>query len=134
VLRAPGECVVAVGRDAPAGAVASLQAAGATVLRCPGSDGRVDLRALLEALSKRDRINVLVEGGGELVGSFFDAGFADRLLAFLAPVVIGGRDALPAVGGRGAHPLAAAWRLQEYRMRRLGRDLLVDGLIDGEGP
>ena len=97
--------------------------------RFPGEGRRVDLRLLLEALAGRECINLLVEGGGELVGGFFDAGLVDRLLAFIAPVVIGGNDALPAVGGTGVHHLASAWKLGDYQVRRVGRDLVVDGTL-----
>jgi len=129
VITGGGECLIAVGARAPRKAVEALERAGASVLGCPGPDQRVWLSSLLRGLAERNCINVLVEGGSELVGSFFDGGFVDRVLAFLAPKIIGGREARPAVGGEGAHPLAAAWRLGPFRLRRLGQDLLIDGLV-----
>ena len=129
VLKAPGRCLIAVGEAAPPAAVNRLEQAGATVIRCPGQGEWVDLRKVAEELAERDCINVLIEGGGELVGRFLDAGLVDRIMAFIAPMVIGGREAHPAVGGEGAGPLAKAWRLRGHRVRTLGCDLLVEGEV-----
>jgi diaminohydroxyphosphoribosylaminopyrimidine deaminase/5-amino-6-(5-phosphoribosylamino)uracil reductase len=132
LLQEPGATLVATTAAAPDGARRALEQAGAEVLVLPeaaGAEGMVSLPALLAELGRRDITSVLVEGGGTLLGSLFDAGLVDRVLAFLAPVVIGGRAALPAVGGNGAALMADAWRLEAVRTRRLGPDVLVAGNV-----
>ena len=62
---------------------------------------RVDLRAGLEALANRNVTSLLVEGGGELLGSLFDARLVDKVMFFYAPIIIGGRKAVTAVAGEG---------------------------------
>jgi len=71
-----------------------LASAGCEVLALPGRAGRVDLTALLDELGRREMTNVMVEGGGEVLGAFFDQGLADEALVFVAPKLVGGRRAL----------------------------------------
>ncbi len=101
---------------------------GVEVIRVPERDGRVDLEALLEALARRDILSVLVEGGGEVHGSFLDAGLVDEVFFFLGPVIIGGKEARPAVAGKGPARLSQALWLKDLRIRRLGDSLLLHGL------
>jgi diaminohydroxyphosphoribosylaminopyrimidine deaminase/5-amino-6-(5-phosphoribosylamino)uracil reductase len=121
----PARAVVAVGEPAPAGRVAALEAAGATVLRCRTRQGRVDPASLLERLFERDVRAVLVEGGGETHAAFADAGLVDRVALFLAPLLLGGREAPGIVGGAGRE-LKSAVRLAAPRITALGDDLLLE--------
>lgn len=131
LLREPGTTLIATTHAAPLTARQALQAAGAHLLILPttGESGLVDLQALLEELGRRQITSVLIEGGGTLLGSLFDAGLVDRVLAFIAPVVIGGNNALPAVAGNGARLMAEAWWLENVRVRRFGPDVLVSGSV-----
>lgn len=105
----------------------AYQDAGAEVVRLPAADGRVDLHALLALLGQRQVTSVLAEGGSALLGSLFDQRAVDKVAAFIAPVIIGGDEALPAVGGHGAASMAQALRLAEVSFRQLGEDILVTG-------
>lgn len=82
--RAPG--------DAQAGAD-RLRAAGCEVLQLPSGADEVDIAALLSELHARGMTNVMVEGGGRVLGSFFDLRLADEAHVFIAPKLIGGADA-----------------------------------------
>ncbi len=84
-----------------------------------------DLRGALLALAKLNVTSVLVEGGGELLGSMFDASLVDKVVFFYAPVVIGGREAVTPVAGRGVGKIAHAVRLRDCRWRRLGKAEMV---------
>ena len=114
--RAPAAARAAIGEQAEVAAVAA-----------GGPQQRVDLDRVLELLGGRDIISVLVEGGAEINGAFFDAGLVDGVAAFLAPIVIGGRAAPGAVGGEGVSRLADAHRLQNLVVRRIGDDLMIEG-------
>src|ERR1019366_9326844 len=74
----------------------------------PGADGRVPLSEVLKLLAEEERISVLVEGGAQVHGSLFDQELADRVVAFIAPRVVGGEGAPSAVAGQGVATLAAA--------------------------
>jgi diaminohydroxyphosphoribosylaminopyrimidine deaminase/5-amino-6-(5-phosphoribosylamino)uracil reductase len=92
--------------------------------------GRLNLRAALHALGKMNITNVLVEGGGELLGSLFDARLVDKVALFCAPIVIGGRDAVTAVAGEGAAMVTRAARMCDCRWRRIGKnEMLVEARV-----
>ncbi|MFB6137628.1 MAG: 2,5-diamino-6-(ribosylamino)-4(3H)-pyrimidinone 5'-phosphate reductase [Halobacteriaceae archaeon] len=90
---------VLVAEVATADRVAALEAAGATVVRA-GRE-RVDLRAALADLEERGVADLLVEGGGELCYSLFDADLVDHLRVYVGSTVVGGRDAPTLVDGEG---------------------------------
>jgi diaminohydroxyphosphoribosylaminopyrimidine deaminase / 5-amino-6-(5-phosphoribosylamino)uracil reductase len=96
------------------------------VFECDDS-GRVPLPELLSRLHERGIRSVLVEGGSEIHGSFVQQGVADRLLAFVCPLIIGGHKAYPAVGGVGAKTVADAQSLQHLTTETYGPDVLFDG-------
>jgi diaminohydroxyphosphoribosylaminopyrimidine deaminase/5-amino-6-(5-phosphoribosylamino)uracil reductase len=121
----PGRALVAVGKAAPPVRVAALEATGATVLRCPTRGGRVDVIAVLHELFEREVRAVLVEGGGETHAAFVEAGLVDRVALFVAPLLLGGRDAPGVVGGAGRE-LKSALRLTAPRLTPLGDDVVLE--------
>lgn len=95
---------------------------GVDVVIVKKTEGHVDLQAALRFLGEMDVTSVLVEGGGELLGSLFDAWLVDKVALLFAPIVIGGRDAVTAVAGEGAATVARAVRMRDCRWRRIGKD------------
>jgi diaminohydroxyphosphoribosylaminopyrimidine deaminase/5-amino-6-(5-phosphoribosylamino)uracil reductase len=91
----------------------------------PGRSGRIDLHWLLTRLGEENVTSLLVEGGGEVNGSFLLERLAHRIVFFYAPKIIGGRDAIKAVGGRGFESLSDAIQLRDVEWRRLGPDLVL---------
>ncbi len=67
----------------------------------------------------------MVEGGGKLLGSLFDADCIDQVVAFMAGKVFGGVSAPTPVGGVGVTELAAAWTFVETDVRPCGDDFVV---------
>jgi diaminohydroxyphosphoribosylaminopyrimidine deaminase/5-amino-6-(5-phosphoribosylamino)uracil reductase len=130
VLRSgdPRRAVVACVAPAPAGPAAVLRAQGNRVIELPSDGGRVDLRLLLGALRALDVIAVLAEGGAEIGGALAEAGLVDRVAFFVAPRLLGGREAPGPLGGRG-RPLKEALSLTDVVTRRLGEDLLVEAEV-----
>ena len=90
-------------------------------------DGRVPLPALLRELGARGIVTLLVEGGGVLLGSFFDQRLVDKVTAVIAPMIVGAADAPTAVAGRGAQVMRDAIRLSSMTVERLGEDILLTG-------
>ncbi len=123
--RAP--TLVATTRSAPESRARALVAAGAEVLRLPGANGRIDLRALCRALARRGLHSMLVEGGADTHAGFLAAGLCDRLVLFVAPSAIGGSAAPAWLGGPELARLAGAERFRfDGPARRLGDDLLLE--------
>lgn len=102
---------------------------GTIVWTLPSSRGRFPLRALLKRLGAAGITSVLVEGGSETLGSFFDAGLVNQAAFFYAPKLIGGRTAVKAVGGIGIGLMKNALRFSEIDIRRIGDDLLVSTYV-----
>ncbi|HYE65960.1 MAG TPA: dihydrofolate reductase family protein, partial [Pyrinomonadaceae bacterium] len=67
------------------------------------------------------------EGGSSIAGRFIDAKLVDKVTFFIAPIIIGGRDAPAAVGGGGAQKIADAIKLQDVEIMRHEDDLEVTG-------
>lgn len=107
---------------------AALEAAGVQVAAIrKNRAGQVDVRAAVQALARRGVAGLLVEGGATLAGAFADARLVDRVYAFLAPLLIGGAQARPALGGRGAGRLVDGLRLEGTKIEAVGPDWLVSG-------
>jgi diaminohydroxyphosphoribosylaminopyrimidine deaminase/5-amino-6-(5-phosphoribosylamino)uracil reductase len=122
-------CLIACTEHAPPDRVRALPDAGAEVLVLAEDDGRVALPALMDALGQRGVLEVLLEGGGGLAAGALQAQVVGRVMLFYAPLIIGGRDAVPGVGGEGVERVADAVRLQDMTTRRVGEDLLVEGIL-----
>lgn len=129
VLSAKGTCIIAVGDSAAEANIRALEGRGALVIRCSGQGQLVDLRSLLQKLAQMGYINLLVEGGGTLIGSLIDMGLVDKVLAFLAPVILGGEDTRTAVAGLGVARIEQGRWLSDLTLRRLGTDILVKGYV-----
>ena len=102
---------------------------GAEVLELPSAEGWVDLEKLLKALGEREITSVLVEGGGILLGSLFDCGLVDKVTAFIAPIIIGGKEAKTAVSGKGVDKVVDSFRLERIKVEKFGDDLMVSGYV-----
>jgi len=90
---------------------------------------RLDLEEVLRKLGGRGITSLLVEGGGELEGSFLDLRLGDRLVLYVAPRILGGREARPWIGGEGVRTAAGAVRLRHSRSTRVGDGWLVEGSL-----
>ena len=100
-------------------------AAGCEILTFPGR--RVDLRALLTSLGARGINEVLVEGGAELGWALLSAGLVQRVQAYIAPKLFGGKNAPSALGGTGVPCPPDAFSLKNLHIRSFGADVRIEG-------
>jgi diaminohydroxyphosphoribosylaminopyrimidine deaminase / 5-amino-6-(5-phosphoribosylamino)uracil reductase len=124
-----GSVLVATTEMASQEQVARVRAAGAQVEVIARGAGGVDLGALMAMLGARNVLSVLIEGGAGVLGSAFDARIVDKVVAMLAPRIIGGVTAPGAVGGAGVGSLAASPLLTNVSVERAGPDLVVTGYV-----
>jgi diaminohydroxyphosphoribosylaminopyrimidine deaminase/5-amino-6-(5-phosphoribosylamino)uracil reductase len=99
---------------------------GVEPVRCRKRGGRVDLADLLDKLGRRGIAHLLVEGGAAVATALLEAELVDRLVALVAPRVVGA-DGLAWAGGAGPRRMADALLLDEVEVRRLGDDVLIAG-------
>ena len=97
------------------------------VIACPGKHNRIDLKWLLRELAELEISRLLVEGGGDTIAGFIEQGLADRALFFIAPKIIGGRNAVTSVEGRGIDRVSHAIELKDVKVETIGGDILVSG-------
>jgi diaminohydroxyphosphoribosylaminopyrimidine deaminase/5-amino-6-(5-phosphoribosylamino)uracil reductase len=101
----------------------------ARILEAKEKAGQIDLKSALRKLTQIGIANILVEGGGTLIGSLFDEGLVDKILFFISPKIIGGKDAISSVMGKGITRIDRAVRLRNIKVRRLGEDFLVEAYV-----
>lgn len=118
--------------EAAAGQVRARLSERDDVIALPsGPNGRLAVSEILSALAQREVMTLLVEGGGETAAGLFEAGQVDRVVAFVAPLLSGGRAAATPLGGLGVETISQGSRLTNVTVRRVGQDLVVFGRVEG---
>ena len=84
----------------------------------------------MQEMGKRDIVSVLVEGGASLNASALESGIVDKVMFFIAPKIIGGKESFPVVGGHSYRSLARAYRVTDTQIKRFGEDILIMGYIE----
>lgn len=91
--------------------------------------GLVDLRDLMRRLGRMNITSVLIEGGSEINASALRSGVVQKVIVMLAPKLLGGRDAIGAIGGQSPKHLRDAVRLKRMSIQRSGEDVIVEGYL-----
>jgi 2,5-diamino-6-(ribosylamino)-4(3H)-pyrimidinone 5'-phosphate reductase len=99
VLDDQAESYLLVSESATPDFVAQMEETGATVISA--GESRVDLAAAFEELADHGIDQLMVEGGGEIIYSLFEAELVDRLSVFVGSMIIGGREAPTLADGEG---------------------------------
>ncbi len=118
------------GPNTPKGKKEFWESKGAEVLVIDAPTHEQRLLLLLENLAERGMTNILVEGGGELLGHFFDLELIDETRVFVSPKVIGGSEAVVAVGGVGRELMRKAATLRNKKIEIVGPDVLISGRVN----
>ena len=100
-------------------------------MELPAGYGGIDLVMLIDELGTRGIGNLIVEGGSRLLGSLFDLDLIDKVNAYVAPIIIGGEEALSPVGASGHERISDAPHLERVTTEQLGPDTLITGYIPG---
>jgi diaminohydroxyphosphoribosylaminopyrimidine deaminase/5-amino-6-(5-phosphoribosylamino)uracil reductase len=95
--------------------------AGCEILHLP----KIDLREVLRLLVRRGVLEVLIEGGGTVLASAFDARVVDEVLVFVAPKIIGGRQAITPVEGEGVCRVTDALHLTPFHVEWMNGVVII---------
>ncbi len=93
----------------------------------------LDLNWLMKKLGEMGIISVLVEGGSSINSYCLNEAIIDKVMFFIAPKIIGGKDSFPAVGGKTYKKLEDAFRIKNTTVKKIGEDFMIQGYIDYEG-
>jgi diaminohydroxyphosphoribosylaminopyrimidine deaminase/5-amino-6-(5-phosphoribosylamino)uracil reductase len=121
--------LVATGAATPDEATRALAEAGCEVIPCAGADHRERVASLLDELGRRRMTNVLVEGGGQLLGNLFDLGEIDEVHAFVATKFIGGADAPSPIAGVGLADMTDALAFDRPHVDIIEDDIHIHGRL-----
>jgi len=113
----------------PTNKLEALLDSGAEILLVKERNKQVDLKALMKILGSSGITSVLIEGGAEVNASALKAGIVDKVVAFVAPMLMTGKDSLCSIGGESPQKLGQAIRISEVTSRFVGQDLMIEGYV-----
>jgi len=126
IVKCPPDTLIVTKNGASAKAD-ELRASGVKIL---AYEGELDMNGLMAELGRMGIISVLIEGGSSLNSHALLEGIVDKVMFFIAPKIIGGKDSVTVVGGKAFRPLEDAVRLRDMRVRRVGEDILLEAYVD----
>lgn len=103
---------------------------GAEVIVVPEANTGLELNYLMDKLYELEIDSILIEGGGNLNFSAVQAGIVDKYIAFISPMIIGGKTALTSLEGEGFANLQDSIRLKNISTKPIGEDILVEGYFN----
>lgn len=98
------------------------------LLKVPYNNG-VDLKALMQNLGQMGIDSVLIEGGGSINASALEAGIVNKIYAYIAPKIIGGKASLSPITGKGIEKMSDAVTLKDLNIEKIDEDYLITGYI-----
>ncbi|MEK7447946.1 MAG: bifunctional diaminohydroxyphosphoribosylaminopyrimidine deaminase/5-amino-6-(5-phosphoribosylamino)uracil reductase RibD [Planctomycetota bacterium] len=123
------ETYVAVGPSAPQEKVKQLWESHCHVLEIEEIGGRLNFIKLARKIAESGINKIMIEGGGEVLASAFETGLVDEVIIFLAPKIIGGRDAKTPVEGAGIELVKDAILLEEITAQQVDNDIVIRGRL-----
>lgn len=107
----------------------TLKEKGIDVLLMEDNNGRVNLLNLMKELGKMEITSLMIEGGSELNYSALESDIVDKVIFFIAPRIIGGKEGIPAIGGRGIERLTDSFSIGEVIVDRVDSDIAIEGYL-----
>ena len=120
---------VIVGESAEPDRTSAIREAGAEVIPLPDELGRIEFEAMLRELGRRDVTSLLVEGGKEVFTEALKSRSVDKLVAFVAPLIVGGDGRFNAVGELEVQRISDAFKLRDVTVERVCDDVLIEGYV-----
>jgi len=125
--------IIAVSRSAPAERVTALRKRGIEVLTLEQTTAGLDLCQLFKLLAERHITSILVEGGATINAAVLASRLIDKVHCFIAPKIVGGKNAPSPVGGIGIPTIDQAIMLENITTESIGDDILITGYITKQG-
>jgi diaminohydroxyphosphoribosylaminopyrimidine deaminase/5-amino-6-(5-phosphoribosylamino)uracil reductase len=131
VLCVPPETMIVTRReesDARSQRESTLADKGIRIVHFDGE--KVNLSRLMKELGGAGISSLLIEGGSSLNSYCIESGIVDKVMFFIAPKIIGGKDSYSAIGGKAFRNLQEAHRVRDVKIRKIGEDILVEGYVE----
>jgi diaminohydroxyphosphoribosylaminopyrimidine deaminase/5-amino-6-(5-phosphoribosylamino)uracil reductase len=119
--------IICVAKSVPKKRILEYHRKGIYVIPVPLKDDQLDLNYIFKRLVHYNIGTVLIEEGSSLAASVLERKLADKVLFFIAPIIIGGREALSSISGKGAEKIINSVKIKQTSYTQIGNDLLVEG-------
>lgn len=129
LLYEEGSTIIVTTQKASEEKLIKLKELGVEIIKTPLKNERVDLVYLMKELGERKIDSILLEGGGTLSYSALKEGIVDKVMTFIAPKIIGGRDSKTPVEGDGIEFMKDAINLKNIEVQRFDEDILIQGYL-----
>ncbi|MCI6691987.1 MULTISPECIES: bifunctional diaminohydroxyphosphoribosylaminopyrimidine deaminase/5-amino-6-(5-phosphoribosylamino)uracil reductase RibD [unclassified Clostridium] len=123
------ETIIATTKNIDLNKKALVEELKAKVITIDSINNKVDLNKLMIKLGEMKIDSILLEGGGEVNYSALEAGIIDKLMLFMAPVIIGGKESKTFVEGKGIDLLTNSFKASNLKIEYLGEDILITSYI-----
>lgn len=121
--------IVAAAKGISDSKIKALEDKNIEVIITDSVNSKVNLNELMNKLGEREIDGILLEGGGTLNYSALEAGIVDKLLFFMAPMIIGGKMSIGPVSGSGISKLNETFKIDQVTCSSVGEDILIEGYI-----
>ncbi len=122
--------LIYAGQNAPQTKKSELEECGVEICLLPeSSSSHLSWKTLLEDLGKRKKSSLLIEGGAGLLTDAFENRIINQIMVFVAPKIIGGKDALTAIQGKGVAEITQGAQLDGIKTQTLGSDVMISGQL-----
>jgi len=124
------EIIVAVNKNAQHERVERLEQLGCKIIQTRDTNGCVDLNDLFHQLGDMKLTNILVEGGSRVTTSMIEGRLVDKVMVFIAPIIIGGEAAKSPLLGKGVDKVCEAAKITEITVKRFSNDIVIEGILE----
>lgn len=131
-VKSKAKTIVATTERADKNKLKILEGMGIDIIITPIKNNGVDLVSLMKNLGERKIDSLLLEGGSELNYSALEEGIVDKINAFIAPKIIGGKGAKTSIGGIGKASMEEAILIKNIEIHNFGTDIMIEGYIDSK--
>jgi diaminohydroxyphosphoribosylaminopyrimidine deaminase/5-amino-6-(5-phosphoribosylamino)uracil reductase len=119
--------IIGVTEKADKNKIRQLENMGVLIIKTPLKNEKVDLNFLMTKVGETGIDSILLEGGSTLNFSCLQEKIVDKVMCFVAPIILGGEKAKTSVGGSGIKLLIEAFRVSNIKLKNIGHDILIEG-------
>ncbi len=92
-------------------------------------DELIDLPELLKHLGEFQITSIMVEGGSRALYSLYKQDVIDKIVTYVAPIILSGDDGIIPFAGTGPKEISDAIRLQKVEYKKIGKDIKITGYL-----
>lgn len=123
------EIIVAVNKNAPQKNIEILEQLGCKIIQTKDTNDHVGFKELFQRLGEMKLTNILVEGGSSVITSVIEERLVDKIMVFVAPIIIGGEGAKSPVLGKGIDKICKAAEIREITLKNFSIDTVIEGIL-----